>query len=113
MAATFTFMKPPSTQLSHVTLLLRRRAHLARRQRERQVLTRIVAAAERYDDVLTAVGTAIRHRRAALLCRHPHGADFLAGFLIVRTEHRAARMIRRRRHLRIAEDHERLRHDEA
>src|SRR5437867_11406614 len=58
-------------------------------QGERDVLTRIVAAADRDDDVLLAVD-AIGHRRSALRRRDEHRADFFAGHLVVRAQHRAA-----------------------
>ena len=54
----------------------------------------------------------VGHRRSALRRRHPDRADFFAVRLVVGAQHRAARMLRRRRHLRIAEDDERLGHDQ-
>ena len=50
----------------------------------------------------------VGHRRAADLRRHQDFADLLAGLLVVRAEHRAARASRRRGHLRIAGDDQRL-----
>src|SRR5258708_26661182 len=80
------FMTPPgraSSTLTHIILsVLRSRAHLARRQRERDVLARVVAAADRHDEVLTAVLALVRHRRPALRRRHPHRADFLSRLLV-------------------------------
>src|SRR5207342_2340941 len=65
------------------------RPHFRLRQREGNVLTRVVAAADRDDEVLAAVGH-VGHRRAALRRRHPYRADFLAVGLVVGAEHRAA-----------------------
>ena len=57
--------------------------------------------------------TRVGHRRAALRRRHPHRADFAARCLVVGAQHRAARTLRRRGHLRIAHDDERLGHHQA
>src|ERR1700730_1419446 len=66
--------------------------HYYLRQRERDVLTRIVRAADGHDDVLLAVER-VRHRRAALWRRHPHRAHLLAGLLVIRAKHRAATLV--------------------
>src|SRR2546422_4030391 len=71
-------------------LIVRGPPDFALRQRERDVLARIRAAADGDDDVLTPVDH-VGHRVAALLRRHPHRPDFLAGLLVVRAQHRAAR----------------------
>src|SRR6185503_9010906 len=81
----------------------------ARWQREGDVLARIVAAADGDDDVLLAVHE-VGHRQPALRRDHPHGADLLAFRLLVGAQHRAARVIGRRRDLRIAHHHQRLGH---
>src|ERR1700675_4230104 len=90
-------------------LLLIGRTHFVRGQAEGDVLARVVAAADRDDDVLLAVDR-IGHRRAALWRWHPDLAALRPGLLGVRVEHRTARPSRRRRYLRVARDDERLGH---
>src|SRR6202521_1548640 len=75
-------------------LLLIRRTRFVRGQAESDVFARVVAAADRDDDVLLAVDR-IGHRRAALRRRHPDLADLRTGLLVVRMEHRTARPSRR------------------
>src|SRR5262249_38904297 len=67
---------------------------------------------DRDDDVLTAVGTFIRHWRSALRSGHPDGTDFLPVFFFVRTKHRATRMVRRSGHRWVTEDHQGLGDDQ-
>src|ERR1700688_113585 len=90
-------------------LLLVRRTRFVRGQAEGDVLARVVAAADRDDDVLLAVDR-IGHRRAALWRWHPDLADLRTGLLVVRVEHRTARASRRRRELRVTCDDERRGH---
>src|SRR5688572_2941843 len=80
---------------------------LALGEAEGQVLARVVAAADRDDDVLAAAD-AIGHRRAADRRRHPHRSHFLAALLVVGAQHRAARMVGRGRDLWIRGDDQRL-----
>src|SRR5258708_8781574 len=82
------------------------------RQAERDILARVAAAADGYDDVLLAIDR-IRHRIAALRSRHEHGADLSSGRLVVGPQHRAARMLRRGGRRRVAHDHHRLGDDQA
>src|ERR1700694_5209478 len=74
---------------------------------ERDVLARVAPAADRHDDVLLAVDH-VGHRRSALWGWHESGAHLLAGRIVVRTQHRAARMLGRRRDLRIAHHDDRF-----
>src|SRR5260221_12074165 len=73
-----------------LTLSLARRPLRGRRQAERNVLARIIAAAYCYHNVLLSVRE-VGHRRAALRRRHPHFADLRARGLVVSAQHRAAR----------------------
>src|SRR5262249_14650531 len=82
------------------------------REAERDVFARVRATADGNHDVLLATDR-VGHRRTALRSRHPDRAYLLARLFVVRAQHRPARMIRGRRHLRIAEDDERLRHHQS
>src|SRR5204863_9239323 len=73
---------PNPEPLTPALLRLRARARFAR-QRERDVLARVIAAAHGDDDVLPAVGAFVGHRRPADRRGHPDGADLLARELVV------------------------------
>src|SRR4029079_12396914 len=60
---------------------------------ERDVLTRVIAAADCDDDVLTHVHD-VGHRRPALDRRHPDRADLLPRRLVIRAQHRSSRVLR-------------------
>src|SRR6266849_146372 len=78
-----------------------------RRQAVSDVLTRICSSAHSYDYVLLPVDL-VGHGRAALRSWHIDRAHFLAVGLVVSPEHRATRMLRRRRDLAVAQHHQRL-----
>src|SRR5258708_8470985 len=77
------------------------------RQAERDILARVAAAADGYDDVLLAIDR-IRHRIAALRSRHDHGADLSSHRPVLRPHPGAARVLRRGGRRRVAHDHQRL-----
>src|SRR5207247_2281281 len=93
-------------------LLLTGPAGFTVRQLEREILAGVVSTAHRDDDVLPAVD-GVGHRRSALRRWDEDGADLFPRHLVVRAQHRAARMLRRRRHLRIAHDDQGFRHHQA
>ena len=68
---------------------------------EREELARVIAAADRHDDMLFAVQH-VRDRRSRLRRRHVHRTEFVPVRLVVRPQHRARRTTRRRGDLRIA-----------
>src|SRR6185369_11525036 len=83
------------------------RISVSRWQRERNILSRVSTAADRNDDVLLTVEH-VSHRRSALWSREKDRADLFARRLVVGSKHRAARMIRSSRHLRISHDDQSL-----
>src|SRR5262245_16798428 len=106
------FFSALSASSAVFSLPLLGRPRFAGGQRKRQVLSRVVSAADRDDEVLTAVLAFVGHRRSALRRRHPDGAHLLARVLVVGAQHRATRMIRGGCDSRVAKDDERLGDDQ-
>ena len=67
---------------AHISTLSRRRARRGTRQRERDVLTRVIATTDGHDDVLLPVDH-VSHGRTTLRCRQEDGANLLPGLLVV------------------------------
>ncbi len=78
-----------------------------RRQRERNVLSRVRAAAYGHHDVLLAIHH-VCHRRAALRGGQVDRAHLFSCGFIIRAQHRASWMLRCGCDLAIAGDHKRL-----
>src|ERR1700722_2532488 len=76
---------------------------LRRRQTKSNVIARVVAAADGHNDVLLAIES-VGHRRAALRGWQPERPHLLTGLLVIGAEHGAARMVSRRRYLRVTHD---------
>src|ERR1700739_426387 len=82
---------------------------LRRRQTKSNVIARVVAATDGHDDVLLAINS-VGHGRTALRGWHPDRSHLLTGLLIVGAQHSPARMVSRRRDLRVTHDDQSLGH---
>src|SRR5271169_5364120 len=80
---------------------------LRRRQTKSNVIAGVVAATDGHDDVLLAIES-VGHRRTALGSWQPDRSHLLTGLLVVGAQHGPARMVSRRRNLRVTHDDQSL-----